>query len=312
MSDGSYVMRQSAVALIFIFALLIIFAVYLSYSLAILQRVAIVDAVEGEAQLLVHGEGDPKPVEEGRLVRAGDVLITGPDSSVELRWVRWAGGMRITVGENSRFKVIRSIVKRSTNEEKSRLRLDVGRIWVRLRQALTGRSKFEVETPTIVAAVRGTIFSVEVAEDGSSRVEVYEGTVEVSGEDGALATLTSGSQVWLQPGQEETEIRPLTLEELGDWETRDSMLGPFLAIASPSDGFATSDPSVSVTGRTEPGVQVFVNGQEATVAEDGEFSHSVPLTEEATPLVVLARDAEGRETAASLKVVRTSLEGYRE
>lgn len=305
-------MRQAAVALIFMFALLIIFAVYLSYSLAIVQRVAIVDAVEGNAQLLVHGEGDPKPVEEGRLVRTGDVLITGPDSSVELRWMRWAGGMRITVGENSRFKVIKSIVNRSKDVEESRLRLDVGRIWVRLRQALTGRSKFEVETPTIVAAVRGTIFSVEVAEDGSSRVEVYEGTVAVSAEGGAAATLTSGSQVGLQPGQEETEIRPLTLDELGDWESRDSMLGPFLAIASPSDGLATSDPSVLVAGRTEPGVQVFVNGREAAVAEDGEFSHSVPLNEEATPLAVLARDAEGRETVASLKVVRTTLKGYPE
>ena len=65
-------------------------------------------------------------------------------------------------------------------------------------------------------------------------------------------------------------------------------------------------------GRTEPGVQVLVNGQEAAVAEDGEFSHSVSLTEEVTPLVVLARDAEGRETAASLEVVRTIPEGYPE
>ena len=305
-------MRQSAVAMIFMFALLIIFAVYLSYSLAIIQRVAIVDTVEGNAQLLVHGEGDPQPVEEGRLVRAGDVLITGPGASVELRWMRWAGGMRITVGENSRFKVIKSIVNRSKGVEESRLRLDVGRIWMRLRQALTGRSKFEVETPTIGAAVRGTIFSVEVAEDGSSRVEVYEGTVDVAAEGGAAATLTSGSQVGLELGQEETEIRPLTLDELSDWETRDSMIGPFLAIASPPDGLKTSDPSVSVTGRTEPGVQVLINGQEAIVAEDGEFSHSVPLNEEATLLVVLARDAEGRETAASLKVVRTTLEGYPE
>ncbi|NIR01091.1 MAG: hypothetical protein GTN78_12970, partial [Gemmatimonadales bacterium] len=59
---------------IFGFALLTIFFVYLANSLAIVHRVAVVDVVTGEAGVRVHGRGDPVPLEEGKLVRAGDVV----------------------------------------------------------------------------------------------------------------------------------------------------------------------------------------------------------------------------------------------
>ena len=298
-------MRRSATALIFGFGLLMILWVCFIQSFWIMQRQAVVDQVEGKAEVLVHGRGKAVPLEVGKLVRAGDLVRTGPRSSVELRWVRWAGGMRIRIGENTRFRVIRSILNRKTKETTARLRLDLGKIWVRLREALTGRSKFEVETPTVVAAVRGTVFSVAVAQDGASQVEVLEGEVAVKRRDGATATLTGGSHTSITPGQQGLETYPLSPEEMEQWAAQASMVGPFLLLTSPEEAAVFQDASCTVSGRVEPGAQVFVNRRQVEVSRQAEFSLTLPLETGPNVLVVSARDAAGRETTIVRNLTRT-------
>jgi hypothetical protein len=289
-------MRMTAMALIFLFGLVAIFAAYLSHSLVILQRYAVVDAVQGTADLLVHGRGKPVPLQVGRLVRAGDVVRTGRNSSVELRWVRWVGGMRIKIGPETRFTVKKATVNRSTKEEESRLRVDLGRIWVRLRQALRGRSKFEVETPTVVAAVRGTVFSVLVDAAGASRVQVYEGQVSIKGASGAAATLSAASETTVSAEQRALETRPLTPAQLEQWQDETSIVGPFLEVSRPTDGERLAGDSVPVAGRTEPGVVVLADGHKLEVSESGEFSSQVALKPGAAALTITARDAAGRQS----------------
>lgn len=299
-------MRQAAMLLIFGFALVVIFFMYLAGTLAIVQQHAVVDVAAGEAEVLLRGGGERVPAEVGRLVRAGDVVRTGPDGCVHLRWVRWAGGMRIKIGPEARFEVVRAVRNRSTEDEESRLRVDRGKIWVRLRRALTGRSKFEVETPTVVAAVRGTVFSVAVAENGATEVEVLEGQVKVTGTEGAEGTLTGGSQTRLGSGQRSVATRPLTLEELESWREEVGLVGPFLAVASPADGITVEGEAVEVSGRAEPGVAVRVNQQEATVSERGAFSVRVPLEMGSNTIVVRARDRDGRETRVERAISRAA------
>lgn len=299
-------MRQAAMLLIFGFALVAIFFMYLAGTLAIVQQHAVVDVVAGEAEVLLRGGGEPVPAEAGRLVRAGDVVRTGPDGCVHLRWVRWAGGMRIKIGPEARFKVVRAVRNRSTEAEESRLRVDRGKIWVRLRKALTGRSKFEVETPTVVAAVRGTVFSVAVAENGATEVEVLEGQVEVAGTEGAGGTLTGGSQTTIARGQRSVATRPLTFEELESWRAEAGLVGPFLAVTSPADGIAVEEEAIEVSGRAEPGVAVWVNQREATVSERGTFSARVPLEMGPNRIVVRARDKDRRETKVERAVSRAA------
>lgn len=294
-------MRRAATALIFGFGLLMVFWVYMVHTLSIVQRLAVVDVVEGRAEVLVHGRGEPAPLAVGQLVRAGDLVQTGPASAVELRWVRWAGGVRIRIDQNTRFWVTRSIVNKSTSEEEARLRVDLGKIWLRLRQTLTGKSKFEVETPTVVAAVRGTMFSVAVAGDGTSNIEVLEGEVTVAGRDGAATTLTAGSHTAIGPGQQALETHPLTAQELQEWQEQDCLIGPFLQVESPTDGVLAEEASCTVSGRAEPGSQVLVNGSTVELSERSGFSITVPLAAGVNTIVVTARDSANRETT----IVRT-------
>ena len=295
-------MRQAATLFIFGFALLLIFFIYLAKSLAVVQRVAVVDAIVGEAEVRVHGEGDPAPLEVGKLVRAGDIVQTGADSSVELRWVRWAGGMRIRIGPSTRFAVTRAVVNRSSEEKESRVRVEEGTIWIRLREALTGKSKFEVETPTAVAAVRGTVFRVTVARDGSSTVSVWEGMVVVSGGRGQEVVVGGGSMAALGVGEGEIAQRALSAEESEAWLTQTSIIGPFLFVEVPEEGATVEGGSCVVSGRTEPGVKVFVNEAPAAVSEKGEFSATVELSEGQYLIWVRARGTEGVETTVVREV----------
>jgi len=300
-------MRMTATALIFIFGLAMIIVGYVAHSLVILQRFAVVDRVEGQVQVYVHGRGAPLPLQKGKLVRAGDVILTGPKSSAELRWVEMAGGARVRIGPDTRFTVMRALTNRRTKDEESRLRVDTGTIWVRLRKLLTGRSKFEVETPTVVAAVRGTSFQVAVGRDGQSRLEVYEGTVWVTGAEGGSATLTAGSETTWAKGQKAGEVRPLAgsagFQPAGRAGSQPAAPpGPFLEVTSPAEGEQFGGNVIRVAGRAQLGTAVLVNGVILPTTVDGGFETTVPAPAGSGTVVVVARDGEGRQTSISRTV----------
>jgi hypothetical protein len=60
-------------------------------------------------------------------------------------------------------------------------------------------------------------------------------------------------------------------------EVRSVMAAPELTVYGPLDGVATQDASVVVSGATEPGTDVTVNGQEVLLNSDGTFEMEVAL-----------------------------------
>lgn len=294
-------MRKAATLYIFGFMLLIVVLIFMSHALAIVQRVAVVDSITGSAKLIRDGEGAPLSLKVGQLVHAGDVIRTGPDGSVELRWARWAGAMRIKIGPNTKFTVKRAVTNRSTGVEESRLRVDEGSIWVRLRRALAGKSKFEVETPTAVAAVRGTIFRVTVRSDGTSEVSVWKGTVSVEAGKGGAVTVSDGASVVVGQavggGPE-----PMSEAEQEEWLGQTSVIGPLLEVDSPADGMTLETTSCPVSGRTEPDCTLTANAAAATVSKDGKFSTTIELGAGEQVIEVKASAPDGSETVVARTV----------
>lgn len=67
-----------------------------------------------------------------------------------------------------------------------------------------------IETPTVTAAIKGTEFVVEVAEDKTTTITMLEGTVEASNAMGSV-TVGSGEQAQAEPGKAPTKkivVRP--------------------------------------------------------------------------------------------------------
>lgn len=104
----------------------------------------------------------------GQSLYRGDSIKTGKDSKAE---ISFSDGTIIRLGEKSNFYIDRADSIRS-------FKLLVGKFWAKVAK-LTGKQKFQVESPTAVAGVRGTIFKVEVSDDSTSRIAVEEGQVEV-------------------------------------------------------------------------------------------------------------------------------------
>jgi hypothetical protein len=98
----------------------------------------------------------------------GDEVKTGADGKVE---IQYNDGHIIRLAENTRVKL-------NDRGKGPGLLVSLGRIWSRFKK-MTGPSKFEIETPTVVAGIRGTIVLAEVNEDGVADVSVQEGEVEL-------------------------------------------------------------------------------------------------------------------------------------
>jgi hypothetical protein len=176
---------------------------------------------------------------------------------------------------------------------------------VRLRQSLTGKSKFEVETPTVVAAVRGTIFSVAVAADGSSRVEVLEGKVALSPtRGGAGAIVSPGQESLIARDQAKASLQPLSEQAKADWRQQTSIVGPFLEVSAPAEGAQVEGGRCLVSGRAEPGVKLFINNSPVTLEKKGHFSFPLPLEPATTSITIKVRDEQGRETALIRNISR--------
>ena len=174
-------MRKAAFAIIIGFSFLAALALLLTQSVAVMQRIAHVSNVSGDVKvkLVAHEADAARPIGDKRLVQAGDKLITGPDGRVTLNWI--GDGTRIRVEPNTELTIQKcQAVRRGA--ELAMFRLDLGKIWIRVLRMLSQQDKFEIQTPTATAGVRGTIFSVDVTADGTTAVQVYEGQVALESE----------------------------------------------------------------------------------------------------------------------------------
>lgn len=111
------------------------------------------------------------------------------------------------------------------------IELQTGQIWIDV-EGLAPGEEFDVETPSAVASVRGTLFSVRVAADGSTIVSSRAETVTVFSAAGAVS-VTAGLQTAVFPNQAPTDPVTMTVEEQTRWGLA---AGPGLGVVLPAAG----------------------------------------------------------------------------
>jgi hypothetical protein len=124
-------------------------------------------------------------------LKAGDVLRTNAAGTLA---IVFADGTQVRLGRNS-VMVVR-LVSRSGP---STLSLQQGRAWGRSPRK---RSNLSIETPSATAAIRGTEWAITADED-SSQLQVFSGSVELSNEAGSL-TVEAGQAASVLRGQAPT------------------------------------------------------------------------------------------------------------
>ncbi|MBN2039282.1 MAG: FecR domain-containing protein [Spirochaetes bacterium] len=111
-------------------------------------------------------------VEIGDIILENDIITTGIKSSCDIK----IGGSIIRVKEKSKIKL--SELSRKDNIERTTVGLSVGKLLCKAKK-LSRSEKFMVKTPTAVAGVRGTKFTVEADPKRTSRIKVFNGKVKV-------------------------------------------------------------------------------------------------------------------------------------
>ncbi|MCV6609476.1 MAG: FecR domain-containing protein [Amphritea sp.] len=134
-----------------------------------------------KGQVTLHkATGESEQIhDQSPLIQLGDTLQTGPDSNAA---IRFADDTIITLYANSLIRFDHLSAHGSTGMVDSRLKLLKGRMDTRVTPAEGPGSRFEIETPSAISAVRGTEYRASVAQDeASSNIEVLHGKVAVNG-----------------------------------------------------------------------------------------------------------------------------------
>lgn len=86
-------------------------------------------------------------------------------------------------------------------------------------------------------------------------------------------------------------------------QARAMSLPPVLEIHAPEDALRIDDPHVIVQGVTLPGSIVYINGVEATVRPDGNFSHEMNVPRGTTMIRIVSRRRHGAESVEVRRVI---------
>lgn len=138
----------------------------------------LVTRVEGTAQAFTKGAA------KGTLIRKNDRLTkeqevkVGEKSRVELRF---PDGTVMRLAEKSQLRLSDVSYDSKTGGKNMKVDLSVGKLWAKVKKLVTPDSAVEVKTVNAVAGVRGTVYRVNVEEDSSAMVKVYDGQVSVAG-----------------------------------------------------------------------------------------------------------------------------------
>jgi hypothetical protein len=256
--------RRTIVTLVIGVPLVLCIGSWLFGSIAFADAAHLVE-VKGVVQSRQEEDAQWEPVHLNQLLRRKDWVRTGAESSARLRF----------------FDV--STV--DMEEETEVLKVWLGKTAVRAVRFVDPKSSFRVDSPTASTVVRGARFSMTVAKDGTTQIDLEEGTAEVE-VNGETIVLAMGERITLEPGglyEIEQVFEPdvqLVADKIVDaWEApgdefrpelTESDVNQFLAAVSQQPGFFLEDTQIW-----------FVDGEArvaTTVAEPTRFDLSAALS----------------------------------
>jgi len=142
--------------------------------------------LSGNAEVQKPESGSWKNGSDGMTLVAGTRIKTSADSHALLTFFE---GSTLKLEPNTDIE----IQKLESNEQQSTtiiVKQWLGKTWSRVVKMADPGSQYEIETPSAVAAVRGTLFTTEVDETGFTRVATTQGLVSV---------IAAGQEVDLPP-----------------------------------------------------------------------------------------------------------------
>lgn len=137
-----------------------------------------ITALKGKAEAVCVGQQVARYLKTNDVVRVGCEVSIGADSRLE---VVLPDKSMVRFSEKTKFKLVQAEV-RDDGKRSVGISVTIGKIWTNVRKLLPGKGdKFEISCQNAVAGVRGTIYRMDVENDQSAMVKVYDGEVSVAG-----------------------------------------------------------------------------------------------------------------------------------
>lgn len=151
--------------------------------------------VKGNVESLKAGEKEWKPIFQSRKLHDNDSIRTKANSEGK---ILLENGSAAVLMQNTQIQIQK--LELTEKKQTTYFQQTIGKIKVHVEKIIGKEQVFEVKTPSAVLAVRGTDFTSDVAEDGTTEVEVEDGTVWVTAMD-VTVELWPGMKTTITPGQ---------------------------------------------------------------------------------------------------------------
>jgi|SRR3990172_2330910 len=138
------------------------------------SNAGVITYVKGVAQKKGTAGEEWERAKENTQLITGDKVKTLEKTRAE---IRLEAGKVIRLDENTTVDLVK-LVEESQGKVEMDIKMEQGNLWAKVGK-LGEKTEFKVESPIAGASIRGTTFRVEVALDGSTQLNVYEGAVEV-------------------------------------------------------------------------------------------------------------------------------------
>lgn len=138
---------------------------------------AIISYLDGAARIMPAGRDVAVTLKINDKLAAGAEVNTGVKTKLELIL---PDKSRLRFADNSRFKLVQMEAGEAEPREIT-VHLAIGKAWANVSKAVGGNSNFALTCENAIAGVRGTVYRLDVSENKSALVRVYEGAVAVAG-----------------------------------------------------------------------------------------------------------------------------------
>jgi hypothetical protein len=135
----------------------------------------IVSFLQGTVEIQPPGIEKWQPLFLNTKISEGSRIRTKEDSGVE---ISFEDGSSLLQRANT-ISRLETATKRGDTYSLYKLFLEIGRATSKIKRATGRENQYLIDTPSAVAAVRGTVFRTAVDQEGATRSEVLEGIIDV-------------------------------------------------------------------------------------------------------------------------------------
>jgi len=173
----------------------------------VIDQTAALAQVEGVVEVLPDGKETWQPASDGRVIKPGDRIRTGPYSKAILTLF---DGSIATLEDQTELTIARMEARRDGFAKVIVLHQWLGETHHRVEPLSDHASRFQVETSAAIAAVRGTEFTINVEDDGATQVRVLEGLVKVTAQN-VTVDVTESQETSVAVREPPLAARPISI-----------------------------------------------------------------------------------------------------